>query len=369
MPFTLLGILISNALALPQTPSTQPIGNRGQAKETDTAPQLKLDTSSYTIDVTSSGQNIEKVFTLFNLGSKPLALEVEGTSCGCVGATLSTKTLAPSQGGTLTFKMQADNWGSKTEYVTLKTNDPNQPTLTVEAKMPPTVVPSPALLTVKTAEGEVAKRYVSLKMPHGAFLESVSAMQPFILTQILEKTPINGGSVQRVAVSVTAAAPSGTFKDNLTFRLKDAPASQIVVPIQGVVEEDVQVDSSQFFLGQIAVGSTRRKTVLVQSHSNKTFRIQTSQTSSQHVKVQATPGVAASSHAVEIIVQADGKIGSVLQENVRLTLSTGRILEISITGMVSPANATTTGANGLRIGYLAPDFMVTDSRGNHLVTF
>lgn len=337
-----------------------------EAKTTNGQPSLQIDKAQRIVEATASGQNIEEVFTLPNTGNQPLDLEVERASCGCVGATLSAKTLKPRQRATLTFKIQASGWGSKTESVTLKTNDPAQPhaTLTVQAKMPPTVVPNPSQLSFETVEGEATQRFISLLLPEGASLESVRARQPFVSTQVKESQPITGGSMQRIAVSITASAPPGAFKDELTLRLKNAPVPQIGVPVEGDVKEDIQADPSQIFLGQIAVGSTKRKTFLVQSHSGKVFQIRAIQSSSPRVTVQASPMVTAASHAVEVSVQANDKVGFVLQETIRLTLSSGRVLETPIVGKVTPATAVASKSSDLKIGSLAPDFTIMDMNGN-----
>lgn len=329
-------------------------------------PLLKVDKAVRVVEATVSEQEIEQVFTLSNAGGKLLQLEVERTSCGCVGATLSAKTLKPSQRATLTFKMQASGWGSKTESVTVKTNDPEQPhiTLTVQAKMPPTIVPNPPQLAIETIEGEAAQRYISLLLPKGASLLSVRAEQAFITAKVIESQPIAGGSFQRIAVSIAASAPSGSFKDDLIFRLKNAPVLQIGVPIEGMVKDDVQVQPNSVFLGQLIVGSTKRTSFLVQSHSGKAFQIKAVQSSDPRVTLQASPIIMSPSQTVEVSVQGDDKVGSILRATVRLTLSSGRSLAIQVIGEIAPASGAAPQSEKLKIGARAPDFAAMDSNGN-----
>lgn len=119
-------------------------------------PRIYIKTMDNIVNATSSDQEVSKTVTVENKGKSLLSLEVKETSCGCTGATLSAESLAPGQTAILTIKMQVSGWGIKTETVTLSTNDPKQPhaVITLQAKMPATVVPNPARLTMQTHEGE-----------------------------------------------------------------------------------------------------------------------------------------------------------------------------------------------------------------------
>jgi peroxiredoxin (alkyl hydroperoxide reductase subunit C) len=347
-------------------PSTQALAGEKHIQRTGAAPHLSVDGLQRMVIATVVGQNVSEVFTLSNTGTGVLELAIERTSCGCVGAVLSSKNVKPGETATLTFKMQAGGWGSKIESVFLKTNDPAQPqvTLTVEAKMPPTVVPNPPQLTVETAEGETAKRYLSLLLPEGASLNTVEARQPFDSVEVVESQPITNGSMLRVAVSVAASAPPGAFQDELIFHLKNAPVPQIEVPVEGLVKNDVQVEPSQVFFGRIAPGHTTRKTFLVQSRSGKAFQIRAVQASGPAISVQASTTATAASHAVGVVVQSGQAAGSFLQETVRLTLSSGRVLEVPVVGQFVKASGMAAQAGRLAVGSPAPEFAAMDANGN-----
>lgn len=331
-------------------------------------PRIYVRTMINAIDVASSEQEISKVITIANKGDSLLHLGVEKTSCGCTGATLSTESLAPGQSGTITIKMQVSGWGTKTETVTLTTNDPKQPhpVITLQAKMPATIVPSPDRLMIQTHEGGVAQRFLSLLLPNKATVANISARNPALKVKILDSQFIEGGTLQRIEVLLDASATAGEFKDELTIDLKNAPVSRISVAIEVLVAPDISIEPRQVFLGQVSQGTIARKVVIVQSRGKHPFSIAKIESGRPNIVSKADPKIIADAHSVEIDVAALGKPGSFLQDNVKMTLSNGRVLEVPITGMIvkPSANATTNLADALRVGSPAPDFTTTDSNGN-----
>lgn len=320
------------------------------------------------VNVASTGESITRTIDLTNKGTEILELKVEDTSCGCTSAVLSPTSLKPKQTGTLTMKMQVTGWGTKTETVTLATNDPKQPhpVITLQAKMPATVVPNPDRLMMQTHEGEETQLFLSLLLPDRATVTGISAHNPLIKAKILDSHTIDGGTLQRIEVSLDANSPAGELKDELTIVLKDAPVPQIGVAIEGLVTPDISVEPIQVFLGQVSQGTTARKAVVVQSYNKRPFSIAKIESSRVGIEGKADPEVVANAHAVEIDASASGEVGSFLQESVKLTLSDGRVLEVPIAGMIVKPDATAA-ANAmasLKVGSPAPDFTVTDNNGN-----
>lgn len=328
-------------------------------------PQLHIDAPVYVVEVTSNMQEVTKSVIITNNGTELLQLKVEQTSCGCTGAALSTDSLAPRQSGILTIKMQLSGWGTKTETVKLSTNDPKQPhpIITLQAKMPATVVPNPARLTMQTQEGEMTQRFLLLLLPDAATVTRISAHNPAIQAKTLDSQPIEGGTLQRIEVSLGANAAAGELKDELTIELKDAPVPKIGVAVEGLITPDVSVEPRQVFLGQVALNATARKIIVVQSYGKRPFSIAKIEGSRAGVSAKADPLVVADAHAVQVDVAASGAVGSFLQDSVKLTLSNGRVLEVPIAGMIVKQAATNPIAT-LRVGAPAPDFAVTDSNGN-----
>lgn len=332
-------------------------------------PAAHIDNLLQVVQATSSGQDVTREVTITNKGTQDLKLEVEKTSCGCTGAVLSSELLAPKQTGTLTIKMQVGGWGTKTKTVTLRSNDPQQPQIvvTLQAEMPKTVVPNPARLTIQTPEGIKTQRFLSLLLPDKATISKISARQKSITARVLDSKSIEGGTLQRVEVSLSASVPAGKIVDELTIQLKDAPVPQIGVAIEGFVEPDISTEPHQLFLGQVPKGSTLRKVVVVQSHSKHPFAIKKIESSNRLVTGKASPDVTADAHAVEVNVTASGEVGSILQDTFKLTLSNDNVLEVPVFGMIVKADTAADKlgqAPALKVGAPAPDFTATDMSGN-----
>ena len=324
-------------------------------------------------EAVSYGETITQTVELTNIGTQPLQLTMERTSCGCTSAVLSASTLAPQQSGTLTVKVQVRGWGTKTETVTLSTNDPKQPqpvitlqAITLQAKVPATVVPNPTRLAIQTREGEPTQRFLSLLLPDKASVTRISARNSYVRAKTIDSQPIEGGTLQRIEVSVDASAVVGELKDELTIALKDAPVPQIGVAVEGFVTPDISVEPRQLFLGQVPQNSALRKIVVVQSLGKRPFSIQKIESKGAGVSGKADPKVVAAAHAVEINITAQDEGGSFLQDTVKMTLSNGRVLEVPVVGLIVKSDATA-GPNqtaALRVGSPAPDFTVTDMNGN-----
>jgi peroxiredoxin len=330
-------------------------------------PKVYIDRLLQVVEVSSSDQEITKPVKITNTGTRPLKLTVERTSCGCTGAVLSSKTLLPKQTGTLTIKMQVSGWGTKSEMVILSTNDPKNPqlTITLKAKMPATVVPNPARLTIQAQEGQSAQRLLTVLLPAKATITKISAKHSFLHAKLTYGEPIDGGTMQRIEVSLDAASLAGKLSDELTIKLKNAPVSQIGVPVEIFVEPDISVEPEQIFLGQVAAGSTQRKTIVVQSHGKKAFAVKSIASDNPLVTSEASPDITADAHAIEVDVKAQGEVGSILQSAVKLTLSNGRVLEVPVFGMIVKANAGKADqTSSVRVGKPAPDFTITDAHGN-----
>ena len=332
-------------------------------------PILYIDSPLQVAEVSSTHQNVTRVVEITNSGTQALQLEVEKTSCGCTSAVLSSQSLAPKETGTLTIEMQTSGWGNKTETVTLRSNDPqhSQFVVTLQVKMPATVVPNPSRLLMQIREGQVERRSLSLLLPDKATIAKISTRQPFVKVKVIDSKPIVGGTLQRIEVSVETSRSAGKVTDVLTVVLKNAPVPQIQIPVECFVKPDISVEPNQIFLGQIPQGSNSHKVFVVQSHRKQQFAIEKIESANPNVTSKASPNVTADAHAVEVDVKADGEIGSILQDTLELTLSNDRVIEVPVFGMIVKADATTTQNSPdqtMKVGTPAPDFAATDMNGN-----
>lgn len=331
-------------------------------------PQLKIEPRPHISKVTPGDQEAKEVVTISNVGTEDLHLKVENVSCGCTDATLSTESLPPRSKGTLTIRMRLSGWGVKSESVTLHTNDPQQnyPVVTFRVTLPPSVISMPSRLMIQSREGNMEQQFVSILLPDGAAIDKIYSRNPNIQAKIAETQTVNGGTSQRIEVSLLSTAATGDLKDELVVHLKGASVPQIVVAIEGYVTPDVSVTPKQVFIEQMPMGSALRKVVVVESYNGRPFSIQSIESNISNISGKADPHIVAVAHAVEIDVSTPNKVGSVLQGKVKLTLSNGRVLEVPVVGMIVKTDTDLSGQTAvLKVGALAPAFTATDSNGNH----
>ena len=319
------------------------------------------------VHVTSTGKEVVQTVLLANRGQDILKLRVRGTSCGCTSARLGTEDIAPGQTTSLTIKRKTDGWGDRTETVTLQSSDPTRPyaMIALHVKMPKQVVPNPSRLVIAAQEGSATKRAMYILLPNQASIVKATTRHTFIKPVLKGREQIDGGTLQRIEIVVNKDAPVGPFTDAVTFQLQGAEVPHISVAVEGGVEPDVFTVPSQVFMGSMRDRSVNRKHIILESRSAKPFSIKSIKVQTAFVSVKASVLVRASSHAVEINIAAEGEPGTLVQDNVLITLSNGQVISVPVVGRMATSQGRPVGQFGssLQIGLPAPDFSYHDMAG------
>lgn len=96
-------------------------------------PKIQFDHRTHHFGQVVQGKVIEHQFTVSNLGDTDLIIEEVSTPCGCTGAVAGDPTIPP--GGSTTIDVTYDSSvrsGEVTRVITVISNDPNEPELTLE---------------------------------------------------------------------------------------------------------------------------------------------------------------------------------------------------------------------------------------------
>ncbi len=107
------------------------------------SPKLEATPDSFDFGTVEEGEKPMAVFTLKNTGGSELVIYDAKPSCGCTLAKLSSKQLMPGETATLEAVYNSHNarGGKVSKYVTVKTNDPKNPSkvlrITGEVKAKP----------------------------------------------------------------------------------------------------------------------------------------------------------------------------------------------------------------------------------------
>jgi peroxiredoxin len=299
-----------------------------------------------------------------NTGKKPLRIEVASTSCGCTGASLAPGVLPPGGKGVLTAKMHATD--NRLVTVNLRADDVARPRAVVALQSQvPTGISAPPTLLLSAQKGETATASTTVQLPSGAVVTKATTRHAWLQTRFVA-LPKNGAPAAqqryRVDATLKADAPAGRVQDEIRLQLKNAPVRALIVPVDGFVSNDITVQPSLVSAGEVPLGSTLRKTVIVRGPAEAPFSIRAITGSSERVSGKADPNVSATAHAVELQIVVEGKVGDWLQERATLLLSDGRALDVDILGTIAKPNATAS-ASALQVGQSSPEFSTVDAAG------
>jgi peroxiredoxin len=339
------------------------------------ASQLFIEEPVRLVQVTSVGSGAETVdrIVVQNRGRRALTLRVGEASCGCTGAELSAKTLAPGASAILTIRMHTDS--DRLVTVNLHTDEPQRPraVVAIQSQMPRSTIVPPQRIAMNSRLGQKTTASTLLALPSDVSVISATTQSAFIKANVaseknLSPAPGMASNLYRVYVALSESAPAGAFTDQVVLRLQGGDVRQVVVPISGFVSDDVTVTPPMLLLGNVAAGSTIRKTVVVQGPEKKPFSIRSSKGKSVNVIARADPSVVSSAHAVDIVITAQGAPSATLQDRITLTLSDSRILEVDVFGTIQrDGESTTTPVRGnLDLNQIAPDFTGQDMNGKKL---
>lgn len=117
-------------------PATKPVLAAGTpAKAQSGEPAIEFDMRVHDFGLVNEGDTLRHVFQVRNRGTAPLLLSDVRTSCGCAAATLGVGTLPPGGSGPIEVTMDTHGErGKGSRSITLSSNDPRQPTSTLEIR-------------------------------------------------------------------------------------------------------------------------------------------------------------------------------------------------------------------------------------------
>lgn len=162
-------------------------------------------------------QQVREKVTLRNDGTAPLRILKVDTDCGCTAGALTDSLIPPGRETPIEIAFSSKDYqGPQEKTVTIKTNDPAEPTfrITVRADVVPYVRVSDERIrfaTVKKGEAASQKIRFSAEKGFGLKIESVSEGGEFLATRV-EADPNPKEEAFWLHVSLKADAPAGPFR-------------------------------------------------------------------------------------------------------------------------------------------------------------
>jgi len=198
-------------------------------------------------------------FQLRNDGDEMLQIQDAEPTCYCTSSKLDKWDLGPGDIATLQVRIDPSDFvGAVTKGVEISTNDPDNPTVLVDAEL--FVLPGIAVVPPEIdfgnvpAEGTKRSQQVDIKAPRDRDFEVESVTSEAAYLELdHEPLDLEDRTGAMVFVKVLPGAPSGDFKATVVVHTTDADRPTIEIPIHGRGAGGLRVEPARVtFAGKAA---------------------------------------------------------------------------------------------------------------------
>lgn len=334
--------------------TTQPAGQQAaQTAPATDGPRLTFDRLSHEFGRITDEKTVEALFTFTNTGKSTLILQQPAASCGCTVPALDKLQYAPGESGTIKVTFNpAGRHGDQAQRVTVNSNDPSQPsiTLNIHAFVRQTVWFEPPLVSFgQVLPGQTAVQQFRVHGPtdRDFRVTYVSTTRGRVFTtRVLETKPveIDGEKFNQSLVEVTfnGNAPRGavTAMGIARTTLESHPLAdfQVLAEVVG----DLQVQPQRVNAGVLEGGQPFSRTFRIASRTGAAFNItkidqQTNLSTPLAITFRPAEEGKTSEYVVEIKGVAPGQAvpiqGSIIVET---SSATDPRIEVFLSGAVRP---------------------------------
>ena len=217
------------------------------------------------------------------------------TSCGCISWTEQTPiSIASRAERVLTIRLDTvRHVGEKRVKAIVSLLEPvkgltSTVTLPVEGRIRDDFEVRPSSVAfgiVDLGSGYTQRLSITYKGRADWKLASAKVEGDYLTTQIVEKARSHGTIQYDVVVELKPDAPVGVLRDRLILTTTEVGGSEIAIPVEARVEDDIVVTDAQF--GLVAIGDSKAITVIMRG--KKAFEIETLERLDRDGKVKAAP--------------------------------------------------------------------------------
>ncbi|HEX2839296.1 MAG TPA: DUF1573 domain-containing protein [Phycisphaerales bacterium] len=256
-----------------QEPLPAPVGDPGELS----FEKRKVDFGTISDE---SPQTTKFVFT--NIGKGTLQLGQPRGSCGCTVPNLTKLSYEPGESGEIevTFNPKGKPTGKAHTTITVTSNDPKNPTITldIEADIRPVFRADPMMINAGQAQrGQTLTQKLSiLSRKTDVVVTQASPSSPRLTTKVLPPQQVteNGETLTKTEIEVTVpeGATAGPLQENITVRTND-PARFATVYVTGEILGLIQPSPNQLNIPMLAMGQQINSTVRLTPRAGKPFKI------------------------------------------------------------------------------------------------
>lgn len=307
---------------------------------TDTPPRITFTETVYDFGKVEQGDQVNHLFRFTNQGGRDLRIESVKTSCGCTAAVITAEVVAPGKEGTISATFDTTKFfGAKVKEVTVHSNDPSQPvvTLTLQGAIAVEVEVEPAQLYLgKIRRGAGATHTIELL--HDASkpiaITNVATESPLISVQT-EELEKNGKKGKKLLVTLRKDAPLGRVSTEVNVTTTSQKRPSLSIPVFGQIEGDLMVTPSQVSFGVVRKGDAKANDLSIKSRAKSPIHLVKTQSSTPTVIAEITTVKDGEEYRLTLKVNSDGTPGQIKGEvQVFTDHPTEKVLTIPVYGML-----------------------------------
>ncbi|UCH34746.1 MAG: DUF1573 domain-containing protein [Armatimonadota bacterium] len=204
------------------------------------APRIAFESTDHDFGTVTIGDAVEHEFVFRNVGDAPLVIEQVRTSCGCTGALVTEKQVAPGGEGRVKATFRTTSYkGDQRKSIYVETNDPEQPrvTLALIGYVMVEVEVSPATIYVRDVTPDESRKYsIVVKRPDGKELRitKLSPSRPEIHLGEPQQRP---DGTYEIEVTLGPGLPAGRLTGQVTIETNSERQRTVTVRVYGNVKE------------------------------------------------------------------------------------------------------------------------------------
>ncbi len=268
-------------------------GARADSRESGT-PRIVFAETVYDFGSVEQGEPVGHLFRFTNEGEGDLHIEQVQTSCGCTATVVSSKVIPPGGEGQISAVLDTSHlFGEKARTVTVYTNDPTQPvvTLTLQGTIVTEVAAVPPQLYLgRIRKGNSVSREVKVLYDarKDLAITEIKNHHPFIQVRVedLEEGEKKG---KKLWVTLDQGVSLGSLNDEITITTTSSKNPKLVIPVFGSVEGDLLVRPPQVSFGMVPRGEARVREVRIKNRGPQKVRILRVEPSVGYIAAKVSP--------------------------------------------------------------------------------
>ena len=242
--------------------------------------RIEFNSSSHDFGVVGQHTTVSHSFIFHNTGESVLEVGPIQLPCSCTATLLSSSSLAPGESGILEVAFSpGGRKGKTTNSLTLDTNDPMNPsaTIEIEAEVRPffAATPNPIVFDLGAGEREKTVRLIPLDDATLSIASAYPSTERLSATVTKPDAGTEGDGCDQAALIMLALADAEfqpPREEALSVSLRDPPGAVFTIPVFLKRTTHISVQPPVVALGILARGKTAGKAVKIQGDGSLDVR-------------------------------------------------------------------------------------------------